>query len=146
MPQQNVYDNDAFFESFRSSRDDDVNFNDCIETPILLGMLPDLCGVAEERRIRGQEEVADPACTAFARMRGGDAEGQDGAQELADHAVTVALVIAVAVAALQAATIETRDIPPITPTVPVLVALAIATPARAPMSAGSVLTEARFGA
>lgn len=44
MPQQNVYDNDAFFESFRSSRDDDVNFNDCIETPILLGMLPDLCG------------------------------------------------------------------------------------------------------
>ena len=44
MPGQNIYDNDAFFESFRSSRDNEVNFNDCIETPILLGMLPDLHG------------------------------------------------------------------------------------------------------
>ena len=44
MPKQNVYDNDAFFENFQSSRNNDVNFNDCIETPILFGMLPDLCG------------------------------------------------------------------------------------------------------
>lgn len=44
MAKQNVYDNDAFFENFRSSRENDVNFNDCIETPILFGMLPDLCG------------------------------------------------------------------------------------------------------
>lgn len=44
MSKQNVYDNDKFFENFRSSRMNDVNFNDCIETPILFGMLPDLHG------------------------------------------------------------------------------------------------------
>ena len=44
MSKQNVYDNDAFFESFRSSRSGNVNFNDCIETPILSAMLPDLRG------------------------------------------------------------------------------------------------------
>ena len=44
MSRQNVYDNDAFFETFRSSRSDEVNFNDCIETPILFAMLPDLRG------------------------------------------------------------------------------------------------------
>ena len=44
MSKQNVYDNDAFFENFRRSRDDQVNFNDCIETPILFSMLPDLRG------------------------------------------------------------------------------------------------------
>lgn len=41
MSKQNVYDNDAFFEKFQSSRGNEVNFNDCIETPILLAMLPD---------------------------------------------------------------------------------------------------------
>ena len=46
MSKQNVYDNDAFFENFRSSRDDQVNFNDCIETPILFDMLPDIRGKA----------------------------------------------------------------------------------------------------
>ena len=46
MSKQNIYDNDAFFEYFRSSRDNEVNFNDCIETPILLKMLPDLHGKA----------------------------------------------------------------------------------------------------
>lgn len=60
MPGQNIYDNDAFFESFRSSRDNEVNFNDCIETPILLGMLPDLhgkkvldigCGMGQHARL-----------------------------------------------------------------------------------------------
>ncbi len=44
MSKQNVYDTDAFFDNFQSSRSKDVNFNDCIETPILLGMLPDLHG------------------------------------------------------------------------------------------------------
>ena len=44
MSKQNIYDNDAFFEHFRSSRENEVNFNDCIETPILLAMLPDLHG------------------------------------------------------------------------------------------------------
>ncbi len=46
MSKQNIYDNDTFFEYFRSSRNNDVNFNDCIETPILLKMLPDLHGKA----------------------------------------------------------------------------------------------------
>ena len=44
MSKQNVYDNNVFFENFQSSRSNDVNFNDCIETPILFGMLPDLHG------------------------------------------------------------------------------------------------------
>ena len=44
MSKQNVYDNDAFFENFRKSRSNEVNFNDCIETPILLAMLPELHG------------------------------------------------------------------------------------------------------
>ena len=44
MSGQNVYDNEAFFEDFRSSRSNEVNFNDCIETPILFAMLPDLRG------------------------------------------------------------------------------------------------------
>ena len=44
MSKQNVYDDKVFFENFQSSRSNDVNFNDCIETPILFGMLPDLRG------------------------------------------------------------------------------------------------------
>ena len=46
MSRQNVYDDEAFFEDFRKSRENKVNFNDCIETPILFGMLPDLKGKA----------------------------------------------------------------------------------------------------
>ena len=41
---QNIYDNEAFYENFKSLRDDEINYNDCIETPILFSMLPDLCG------------------------------------------------------------------------------------------------------
>ena len=44
MSKQNVYDDKDFFENFQSSRSNDVNFNDCIETPILFSMLPDLHG------------------------------------------------------------------------------------------------------
>ena len=44
MSKQNVYDNAAFFDNFQSSRSNTVSFNDCIETPILFGMLPDLHG------------------------------------------------------------------------------------------------------
>lgn len=44
MAKQNVYDNDTFFENFLSSRENKVNFNDCIETPILFSMLPPLEG------------------------------------------------------------------------------------------------------
>ena len=46
MSKQNIYDDDLFFENFRSSRSSPVNFNDCVETPILLSMLPDLKGKA----------------------------------------------------------------------------------------------------
>ena len=46
MSKQNIYDNSAFFENFLSSRNDPVNFNDCVETPILFKMLPDLNGKA----------------------------------------------------------------------------------------------------
>ena len=44
MSKQNIYDNDVFFENFKGLRDNEVNFNDLIETPILLAMLPDLHG------------------------------------------------------------------------------------------------------
>ena len=35
MAQQNIYDNDKFFENFKSLREDEINFNDVIETPII---------------------------------------------------------------------------------------------------------------
>lgn len=44
MSKQNIYDNETFFENFQSLRGNEVNFNDCIETPILSAMLPDLHG------------------------------------------------------------------------------------------------------
>lgn len=46
MSKQNVYDDDAFFEDFRKSRESGINFNDCIETPILFSMLPEVKGKA----------------------------------------------------------------------------------------------------
>ena len=46
MAQQNIYDNEAFFANFQALRSSEVNFNDLIETPILLSMLPDLSGRA----------------------------------------------------------------------------------------------------
>lgn len=42
MAKQNIYDNDKFFENFKNLRGNEINFNDCIETPILLSMLPDI--------------------------------------------------------------------------------------------------------
>ena len=44
MARQNIYDNETFFEDFKEKRSREINFNDCIETPILLSMLPDLRG------------------------------------------------------------------------------------------------------
>lgn len=41
MSKQNIYDNEVFFEEFQKIRDNKINFNDCMETPILLSMLPD---------------------------------------------------------------------------------------------------------
>ena len=45
MAQQNIYDNDKFFENFKSLREDEIKFNDVIETPIILGMMPKLKGM-----------------------------------------------------------------------------------------------------
>ncbi len=44
MSKQNVYDDSVFFENFLRSRNNPVNFNDCVETPILFKMLPELNG------------------------------------------------------------------------------------------------------
>ena len=44
ISRQNIYDNEAFFDNFRELRSGSVNFNDCIETPILLSMLPEVAG------------------------------------------------------------------------------------------------------
>ena len=33
MSKQNIYDNDVFFENFKNSRADKINFNDCIDPP-----------------------------------------------------------------------------------------------------------------
>ena len=44
MAQQNIYDNDDFFNNFKGIREQDINYNDMIETPILHKMLPDLTG------------------------------------------------------------------------------------------------------
>ncbi|MBR0086372.1 MAG: class I SAM-dependent methyltransferase [Lachnospiraceae bacterium] len=44
MSRQNIYDNDVFFQNFKSLREDEINFNDVIETPIILHMMPELTG------------------------------------------------------------------------------------------------------
>ena len=44
MAKQNIYDNEIFFENFKDLRSKEINFNDCIETPILLSMLPNVQG------------------------------------------------------------------------------------------------------
>ena len=44
MAKQNIYDDEVFFEHFRTLREDEINFNDVIETPIITSMLPDLKG------------------------------------------------------------------------------------------------------
>ena len=44
MSRQNIYDDESFYRDYQNNRHRDVNFNDCVETPILLSMLPDLRG------------------------------------------------------------------------------------------------------
>ncbi len=44
MAKQNIYDNEIFFENFKDIRSREINFNDCIETPILLSLIPELHG------------------------------------------------------------------------------------------------------
>ncbi|RAI82651.1 class I SAM-dependent methyltransferase [Macrococcoides goetzii] len=42
MSRNNFYDSDGLFKEFTSIRENKVNFNDLVETPILFSMLPDL--------------------------------------------------------------------------------------------------------
>ena len=49
MAKQNIYDNDSFFENFKNLRNNKINFNDCIETPILLAMIPEVDGIIASR-------------------------------------------------------------------------------------------------
>lgn len=44
MAKQNIYDNEIFFDKFKSIRSNKINYNDLVETPILLAMLPNLQG------------------------------------------------------------------------------------------------------
>ena len=44
MAKQNIYDNEAFFENFQEIRKNEINYNDLIETPIFMSLLPDLSG------------------------------------------------------------------------------------------------------
>lgn len=83
VAQQNVYDDDSFFQQFRDSRSSDVNFNDCIETPILTAMLPDLRG----------KHVLDVGCgmgqhaKQYADMGAASVLGIDISRRMLEHAV-----------------------------------------------------------
>ncbi|MBE6627830.1 MAG: class I SAM-dependent methyltransferase [Ruminococcaceae bacterium] len=69
MAQQNVYDNEIFFEGYRKIRQKESNANDLFEIPALLSMMPDLkgkrvldlgCGYGEHCKLfvdRGAERV-----------------------------------------------------------------------------------------
>ena len=52
MAQQNIYDNEIFFEGYRKIRKKEGNANDLFEIPALLSMMPDLKG----------KRVLDPGC------------------------------------------------------------------------------------
>lgn len=44
MAQQNIYDNEIFFEGYKKIRDNEVNANNLFEMPALFSMMPDLTG------------------------------------------------------------------------------------------------------
>ena len=82
MAEQNIYDNEAFFENFRSSRSNEANFNDCIETPILFSMLPDL----------REKEILDIGCgmgqhaKQYAEMGAASVLGIDISEKMLEYA------------------------------------------------------------
>ena len=41
---QNIFDNEAFFEKYKSLREHDDNYNDLLEQPAMAKLLPDLTG------------------------------------------------------------------------------------------------------
>lgn len=42
MAQQNIYDDEIFFEGYKKIRDNKINANNLFEIPALFSMLPDL--------------------------------------------------------------------------------------------------------
>lgn len=44
MSKQNIFDNETFFEGYKSIRDRELNSNTVYEIPALFSMMPDLCG------------------------------------------------------------------------------------------------------
>ena len=42
MAQQNIYDNEIFFEGYKKIRDNKINANNLFEIPALFSMLPDI--------------------------------------------------------------------------------------------------------
>ena len=42
MAQQNIYDNQTFFEGYKKLRENEVNANNLFEIPALFSMMPDL--------------------------------------------------------------------------------------------------------
>ncbi len=42
MAQQNIYDNEVFFEGYKKIRDNKINANNLFEIPALFSMLPDI--------------------------------------------------------------------------------------------------------
>ena len=44
MSNQNIYDNDTFFEGYKTLRAGEMNYNDLLEQPAIAKMLPDLTG------------------------------------------------------------------------------------------------------
>ena len=44
MGNQNIFDNEIFFDGYRKLRETDVNYNDQLEQPAMNKLLPDLCG------------------------------------------------------------------------------------------------------
>ena len=92
MAKQNVYDNEAFFEDFRKNRENEVNFNDCIETPILFAMLPDLrgktvldigCGMGQHAKRYAEMGAASVLGTDISEKMLAWAEAHNGADNIA---------------------------------------------------------------
>lgn len=46
MSNQNIYDNEEFFQGYKTLRNNDMNYNDLLEQPAMAKMLPDLSGKA----------------------------------------------------------------------------------------------------
>lgn len=46
MSKQNIFDNEIFFEGYKTMRDNDINYNDLLEQPAMAKLLPDLNGKA----------------------------------------------------------------------------------------------------